>query len=1137
MQSINTVIPSSSSNPVQAYGHPVAAPIFYQGVSAISFGHYVHREEIERKLLEFLKMQPSPVIEISGLQGVGKTTLLQHLIQSNHDFFQSYDLIAWIDCSTVSEAYKDIQAISYELKFGNLEPQDALKELAGYVKEHRSIVVLDGLSPSNVDLILPQLNKSLGKSRLIYTATETLTDELSKKLKLSTASISLSRFTQGEAKELVKRYLPNESFSAHDFAQVIQVTGGFPGVIRALCESYGGKVSNVPNFSTFLEQPAEHQGVEAMLKTIAQASLAPLAEKVGTDLIAARALEIIKQAAWLGEHPIPFKFFENERHSDKTTNKAINMLCGKGSKQLALLHSDREPQSLKLNPAFLKILQKEFELDGLKQHQLLEKNIKRLSEVFSYLTNNESEINGQRRKPEKIKPYTDLVYTLLFKTIINPSFKQKIPLLKQVLELGSSLSRLYYQYYGELSTAYSYLQDAQRLFKKALPPELIEHYKQAPDKFSAGSIRVSEEEGELLKLYAEEYLCQKSTLASQLTSRTLLDGKVIQDFKDSYAIQINLGEKGNPEAIAYTLRSLVRALRKQSSFSVEVDETYKKLREWIDKHQGVFNPRLRAELLVDEGIMLKELEDTRPKGQQRDYQEAINLLSETEKIYLAHETENKDQALGMLVIYLGDVHLAAGNFEKGITYTCQTLHYAGARKERNARAYFTLASSFHEQGYNALAKLFIDAVKPLQIGTRLAKTNALSQKINEKISKQYPLTDLSQIRVQVASYKNQTELMEHCKERLIEDSKPLQNESSRTLSREQIKIIETLASNWLQQEQIKVGKEARDARLAEEQEQIDAQKAEQAEEKERQKREAKLQRDKDEIWYYNFEKQIDLNVLENKPASFFAEQFKQALQSQIIQELSRANGDPRPMDKTEFNARLAGVLAGLLPQIELGSDGVSASIDLANVVQEGIKLGLEKRRQQKDYEAHNVAKTFDNSEKKKKAQARIEKQIDDMVYYAARCWQPLFSSYAWSDGDIKTLAKFGAERVMDSLKASQVTSFSSEERVVIALRTIGEKTRLSLRKNGNQEHSLTSKWSVRGFFSKPGIKVKAQQGEEPTFYLPPKEVRPRPSVYGYRLGSPVEARALKHSYQSFKSEADAQKAEEALPQQSACIVM
>ncbi len=1130
MLSNNTKIQSSSSNQiqqtghVQAYGHHEAAPIFYQGLSTISLGHYVRREEIERQLFESLEKQSSPVIEIIGLPGVGKTTLLQHLIQSvqhNHKLSQSYNLLGWINCSSVSEAYQDILEISDRLGYDNLEPQDALKEVAEYVKKHRSILVLDGLSPSNVDLILPQLNKSLGKSQLIYTTTEALAGKLSKKLNLPTKSVSLSPFARDLAKELAMHCLPNEPFKEHDFAQIMQVTGGFPSVIQALCEHYENSVSGIQSFSAFLAQPVAQQGVDAMLEAIVQASLAPLEEK-GADLVVARALEIIKQAAWLGEHSIPFEFFRNEPHSDN----ALNMLCGKHSKQLALLSSDRTQQSLKLNPAFLSILQKKFESE---QRQLLEKNIKRLSAVFSYLTNNESEISGLRRKPEEIKPYTDLVYTLLFKTCINPSFEQEIPSLKQVLELGSSLSRLYYQHYGELSTAYNYLHDAQRLFKQALSPDLIEHFKQVPEKFTERTI--SDKEAELLKLYAEEYLCQKSTLASQLTSRTLLDGKVIQDFKDSYAIQINLGEKGNPEAIAYTLRSWVRALRKQNSFSVEVDETYQKLRQWIDQHQDVFNQRLRAELLVDEGIMLKELEDVRPKGQ-RDYREAIELLSQTEEIYLNHETENQRQALGMLVVYLGDVHLAAGNFEKGITYTCQTLYYNGARKERKARAYFTLANSFHEQGYNALAKLFIDAVKPLQIGSRLAKTEALSLKIEQEIWKQCQSADPSQIDIRVASYQDQATLTAHCINQLREGSEP-----SKTLSREQIQEIETLSSNWLQQEYVKAGHEAKETQLAQERAKVDAQKAARVKEKEIQEREAALQRDKDEIWYDNFEKQIDLGAEGSERASIFAEQFKQALQSQIIQELSRANGDPRPMDKTEFNAQLVGVLAGLLPQIEFGTDGIGASIDLANVVQEGIKLGLEKRRRQKDYEANNVKNAFNNSEERKKAQARLEKQIDDMVYYAARCWQPLFSEHNWSDEDIKTLAKVGAERVMESLRTAQVNSLSSEERVVIALRTIGEKTRLSLRKTGSQGRSLTSKWSVRGFFSKPGVKVKAQEGEEPTFYLPSKEAQPRPSVYGYRFGSPVEARTLKHQYQSFKSETEAQKAEEMRAQRSACIVM
>jgi hypothetical protein len=77
------------------------------------------------------------------------------------------------------------------------------------------------------------------------------------------------------------------------------------------------------------------------------------------------------------------------------------------------------------------------------------------------------------------------------------------------------------------------------------------------------------------------------------------------------------------------------------------------------------------------------------------------------------------------------------------------------------------------------------------------------------------------------------------------------------------------------------------------------------------------------------------------------------------------------------------------------------------------------------------------------------------------------------------------------------------------------------------------RWSVQGFFTKPGMKVETE-AQAPQMYLP--SGRAYPSVYGYRFGSPMEARhAL---YQGpFKTEAEAQqKAKEARDQQR-CAVM
>ncbi len=157
---------------------------------------------------------------------------------------------------------------------------------------------------------------------------------------------------------------------------------------------------------------------------------------------------------------------------------------------------------------------------------------------------------------------------------------------------------------------------------RGLSEEQIAHFERAPEDFTAPSI--TQEESKLLKLYAQEYLYQAATFASQLVSRGQIAVDVIQNFEKSYTIQINLRPRGDPEAIAYTLRNLTRALRKQGLL-VDALEKHEKLKQWMDRHPTVFNERVRAELLVDWGIIQKELEDAQPEGK-RDYKEAINLL-------------------------------------------------------------------------------------------------------------------------------------------------------------------------------------------------------------------------------------------------------------------------------------------------------------------------------------------------------------------------------------------------------------------------------------------------------------------------------------------------------------------------------
>ncbi len=1094
-------------------GLPVSGPRFSLGRSPVQSTHAVHKESSSR-LLELLKDQSDVAIEISGPPGVGKTMLLQRLMHPRPDpFFASYDLIGWIDCSSVSSAYKDIQAISYALGHSSLNPQSALKKVAEYVKQHpHSLLILDGLAPSNVDFVLKWLKPSLGSAQLIYTTPQSMTEQLGTKLNRSVESFPLELLSADQAQHLVQQCLLKEPLDTCDFTQLIQLTEGYPGVIQALCRHYQTMKVGFKSFADFLAKPEKHQGVrERLLNEIAQASLALLETEAQTNSVTARALMILKQAAWLGEDPIPFAFFVNERQ--QVDLEAIQVLY---DKQLAIMEIDRDTQSLKLNSVFLGGVQNQYLSE---QRSLLEKNIQRLSDAFSYLTDNES-TSGRQSQPEDLKPYADLVHTLLFKTCA--SFSKNLPALHQVLTLGSSLARLYYQYHGELKLAHECLQKAQNFFKQGLSEELIEQFEQAPEDFTAQS--PSEEETALLKLYAQEYLYQSGTLASQLVSRGQVMIEVMQDFKNSYTIQVNLGEAGDPEAIAYTLRNFTRALRKQGRLLNALEE-YQKLTQWLDQHSTQFDERTRAELLVDQGIIQKEVEDGQPEDQ-RNYQAALDLLCETQRIYLKHDTQNQRQALGMLSIYLGETYLANQDFESGITHTCQILHYDGKRKERQARAYFMLARAFDEAEYGALAKLFIDLAAHLQIGSRQTKTEALRLKIELKLLQRHKQTTSHPGYVSAARWEKQADLSEYCEKQLVLGSAP-----SERISRAQIQDLETAAYGWLWQHHSAAEFDAEEAVLAEKRAELDAQ------EKDRAKKH-KQQREREEQWYRTLEQRIDLKAQENKQISLFAEQFKEALLYQMVQQLRHANGEPMPMGKAELTEGLIDAVSGLLPEIQfdLLEGGITAAVDLAAVVQ-GVAKTLSKRQQMKERaEAQQVADALAAAGQKPKSlqvRDRIEQQIGEMANYAARCWQPVLSAHTWPITDIGKLAEYGARRVMSYLKTGQVGTLSSQEQIVIALMTGEANTHLTQLK-GTQSKQPKKPWSVQGFFAKPGVRVETEDAGHAT-YLSSQQALP--SVYGYRLGSPIEART--RPYQGpFMSEADAQRsAEEARQQQNRCLVM
>ncbi len=1106
---------------------PASERRFFLGRPSIPPAHYVRREQSDQ-LLRLLREEPRALIEVIGLPGVGKTTLLQRLIDPHHDPFISYDLIAWIDCSSVSRAHADIQAISNTLGHRGLSPQGALGQVANYVQQHpRSLLILDGLTVGNVDFVLKDLKPSFGAAQLIYTTTQSLTDTLSQSLGRSVKSLCLDPFTSDQTRQLVQQCLPIVHLEAGDLTQVIVLTGGYPGVIQALCRCYQKVVVGPRNFSDFLKQTGKHQGArDILLSEIARESLASLENGAKKNPIAARALDIVKQAVWLGDHHIPFTFFVNVHQ--QVDEDAINMLY---EERLAILDIDnrethREAQSLKLNPAFLSVMRKRYQSE---QNQLLAKNIQRLSEIFNYLTDNESR-NGQNKRPEELKPYADLVRTLL-DTCAEAPFVEHVPLLSQVLTLGCSLSRLYYLHHGELRLAYECLQKTQCFFKQGLSEQLIAHFAQTPKPKKFTPRPISEEETKLLKLYAQEYLYQLATIASQLAPRGLglAAMEVSQNFEKSYAIQINLGEAGDPEAIAYTLRNLTRALRKQGRL-VDALEEYAKLQQWMKlaKHSKVFDERTRAELLVDWGIIQKKAEDAKPEGQ-RHYQDAIDILHETHNIYQKHDTPNQHQALGMLSIYLGEAYLAAGEFDKGITHTCQILYYDGEPRERRARAYFNLARAFDKEGgYEVLAKLFIDQAVPLQIEAYQTTTEALRLQIEQKLLQRYnqpyeqPVPRRS--RGQTTNWETQAQLTEYCKEQLLAASAP-QNE----LSREAIKELEGTAYKWLRQRDLEAGLAAKQAEFE--------QRAAALEARERiREEESALLSQQHELWYRSFAIDIHLNEEKNRYTRYFSAQFRNELLTQIIQQLRFASGAKVPMGKIEAATKLIQILSGVLPTIQISSTtGITGTVNLAAIVRELTGVLSEWHHSHLEAAAQRVVELFNEPEPQEmQLYARIQRQVEAMAYYAACCWQPVLSGKNWQEEDIRNLAKYGARRVMDYLKTEGAGRLSPQERVVYALKNGKANTQLTQLKEGKGGWLPQDYWSIQGFFAQPGVKVETEE-EGQKLYFPSWQVRP--DVYGYRFGSPVEVRTS--LYQGpFKNEAEAQqRAEEARHQQNPCTVM
>ena len=74
-----------------------------------------------------------------------------------------------------------------------------------------------------------------------------------------------------------------------------------------------------------------------------------------------------------------------------------------------------------------------------------------------------------------------------------------------------------------------------------------------------------------------------------------------------------------------------------------------------------------------------------------------------------------------------------------------------------------------------------------------------------------------------------------------------------------------------------------------------------------------------------------------------------------------------------------------------------------------------------------MADVFAELEKKSESAqiyASIKREIHEMAYYTARCWQPVFAAHTWSKEDIQALAEDGVRRLMTCRGISRVAGNS-----------------------------------------------------------------------------------------------------------------
>jgi hypothetical protein len=947
---------------------------------------------------------------------------------------------------------------------------------------------------------------------VVYICEHSVVPEL-RQVGLDVASVKVGVFKKEEIKALIKLWLPAEEFQSlqeTDIEKIHQMTGGFPAIATLLCQEYEKGSLRYRNFMEFLNENAEVE-IQRFFQKQVQKNLEKLEEgaKKNSMGVSARALTILKSLAYLEACPLPFVFF-------KDVNGKIDFdSLDKLKNTVTFVSFNKSLQQLEISSSFRDVLQK---LYAKEKFNFINTMIEDLSKVFEYLV-----INDHKKKPEELISYLPHVHYFLLEVINRAHTSERMHLEKnisKVAQLWSSLGRFYDKYNGDMSFAFKCLKQGEHYIKKFISHGVLDEYSKDPKSFKVPA-NIAPEELLLLELYAREFLFQMGTIKSQLLTRRDRDDQLIEWLKKSYHIQLNLSPK-DWAPIAYTLRNLTRALRKQQK-TIEHERYFKELKELIEKHKNEFSDFVKAELMCDVGIVLKEKEDQKEKTDERNYQEAVQHLTETKEAYeKANASHRYRRDLVMVLLYLAEAQIIQNqekSLEEGLKIFCQALNLMADRPLKyRSRIYFEMAKVLSEKGYEAIAYILLEIALPLQEEIygknhdHVMKIKNLRVMIEPKLlakvddSSSFSPQDL----VKYSDCKTISDFALRIKKE-IKDNVFVENLSSL----EKAIIHFKNSENKKEKITLAFGHIAKSEQLLKEEE-------------EKQKKLKDIEKTQLDHWYRALPL-IDTNNDKDKKLVLFVSEFKTHLLTKMVKKLNETLGLTNPMDKSELAGGIIKALANLVPKITADTTGkVAFEINLPLVIQ-GITTTLVERHQ-REKKAGNIEllQSFQMflTEKEQAANTELLSHIEEMAKYAAYCYKPLLLKLEFPD--IKVLAKTGAERVINYQKSGNI-HFSTplQELVIMALAEGEGNHKLSYSSNSGKKSKV---WDVHGFFAKPGV----MESSNADVYIPNAKFS-RPDIYGYRLGSPLEIK--NHNYAHCKDSKEAEEKVKEAHQKNGCVVM